>query len=457
MKCRATQSLCPVCLRRVNAIYEDESGEAESGDVFLTKTCPEHGRFTTLVWRGSGFSSWSRPKIPACQPLPETAGGRGCPYDCGLCPEHGQHTCTALVEVTSRCNLRCPLCYADAGGNGALTAFPEPALAELQSRLVDLRRHAGRCNLQLSGGEPTVRDDLPQIVAAARDCDFGLIQINTNGLRLAEPGFAAGLREAGLDSVYLQWDGLDAAVFTALRGRDLLAEKQAALAACEAAGLGVVLVMTMLAGVNQDKLGHMLRFAVQSRGVRGLHIQPAAFFGRYPGTLADRPRLTLPDIMTGLAIQSDGLVQRTDFHPPGCEHALCSFSAVYSRDAAGGLTLIQGESACCGPDSPSPALPPASAEDGARKARAFVAGHWKGPADSAKGNPDQADFGRFLSTAGAAQRFTLSAMAFQDVLSLDLERVRGCCIHVSTPDGRRIPFCLYNLTSIDGIPLYRGR
>lgn len=471
---RAAQSLCPVCLRRIDARYEESA--LPPGEIWLRKTCPEHGDFSTPVWRGPGFANWTRPKTPSTPPLPETASRRGCPYDCGLCPDHGQHTCTALVEVTGRCNLRCPLCFADAGTRDA-----EPTLAELQKRFAVLNAHAGRCNLQISGGEPTLRADLPQIIAAARRADFGLIQLNSNGLRLAEAGYAASLRDAGLDSVYLQWDGLDDAVFQTLRGRALLAEKRRALTACAEAGLGVVLVMTVLAGVNADQIGAMLRFAVDETRVRGLHIQPAAFFGRYPGTLAENPRLTLPEVMTALDDQSAGLVRRTDFHPPGCEHALCSFSAVYARlPDARQLELLRGNDVCCGPDAPLP-----SAADGARKARAFVAGHWQGAARSAasaaiqpatpdkapdttlgaasgtahdtttKAVQDAADFGRFMTQAGAAQRFTLSCMAFQDALSLDLDRVRGCCIHVAAPDGRRIPFCLYNLTAVGGEALYR--
>lgn len=455
---RAAQSLCPVCLRRVDAVYESQSKPGSAGEdhvIVLRKTCPEHGTFSVPVWRGHGFEDWARPKIPSAPPYPETAVDRGCPYDCGLCSEHGQHTCTALMEVTQRCNLRCPVCYADAGDAG----ISEPDLPELRTRFADLRAHAGRCNLQLSGGEPTVRDDLPDIIAAAAACNFGMVQLNTNGLRLCEPGYAVRLCDAGLDSVYLQWDGLDDTAFVALRGQALLQQKKDALAASVQAGLGVVLVMTVLFGINDDQLGAMLRFAAKTPGVRGLHIQPAAFFGRFPGDLLAAPRLTLPEIMFELEAQSDTLVRRTDFHPPGCEHALCSFSAVYGRSPQGGLDLLRGESPCCGP---LPEVIPAAAE-GARKARAFVAGHWKeqGPDLGKELGPDLqrklgADFGSFVANAGVDRRFTLSCMAFQDALSVDLDRVRGCCIHVSTPGGR-VPFCLYNLTSIEGQPLYRNR
>lgn len=502
---RRTQSLCPVCLRRLDAAYVRPEAAPEA--VLLEKTCPEHGLFRVPVWRDGGprrqgaagsalpvFETWTRPKSPSYPRAPRTPTVYGCPFDCGLCPEHAQHTCTGLLEVTLRCNLACPVCYAD---GGTATAPPDPDLACLAAQLDVLARASGPCNVQLSGGEPTVREDLPAIVALARARGFGLVQLNTNGLRLAEPGYAQRLQEAGLDSVYLQWDGVSEATFRTLRGRDCLEFKRAAVRACGAAGLGVVLVATVVRGVNDAELGDLLRLALAlGPTVRGLHVQPAAFFGRYPWSLGAAPRCTLPEVMAALAAQAPELVNAAQFHPPGCENELCSCSAVYRRtadpDGRPGLQWLGQGGSCCTPAAAgassaesapavSPkALPfvPPSAEEGARKAKQFVALHWKGagaPAVAVAGqpaaaapqipaphNPDagraalaQDSFSRFLAQAGVEQRFTLSSMAFQDALSLDVARVRGCCIHVLRPDGRMIPFCLHNLTAADGTRLYK--
>ena len=485
---RRTQSLCPVCLRRLDAVYVRPEDAPEA--VLLEKTCPEHGVFRVPVWRDGGpgptadgppqptsvdlpaFETWTRPKSPSYPQDPRTPTVHGCPFDCGLCPEHAQHTCTGLLEVTMRCNMACPICYAD---GGRATAPPDPDLDCLAAQLDVLTRASGPCNVQLSGGEPTVREDLPAIVALARSRGFGLVQLNTNGLRLAEPGYAQSLRAAGLDSVYLQWDGVSEAAFRALRGRDCLEFKHRAVRACGAAGLGVVLVATVVRGVNDHELGDLLRLALElGPTVRGLHVQPAAFFGRYPWSLGAAPRCTLPEVMGALAGQAPELVNPTQFHPPGCENELCSCSAVSRRiaDPHGrpGLQWLGQGGSCCTPTAPStapsaPSAAPPSAAEGARKAKQFVALHWKGAtppqpdaapqAPQEKPAPAKDAFSRFLAQAGVEQRFTLSSMAFQDALSLDVARVRGCCIHVLRPDGRMIPFCLHNLTAADGARLYK--
>lgn len=471
-----TQSLCPVCLRPLDAAYVRQ-GEA----VVFAKTCPQHGEFVVPVLREAdglpGFERWRRPKTPSYPAHPLTDAARGCPYDCGLCPSHAQHTCTALLEVTLRCNMACPVCFASAGGGGGADACPPDVPPDVPLDVVDfqldrLKQVSPGCNVQLSGGEPTLREDLPEIIRRVRARGFGLIQVNSNGLRLGrEPAYAARLREAGLDSVYLQWDAPDDAACAPLRGRlpggeSLVARKEAAVRHCEAAGLGVVLVATLEARSSLPRLGDMLRLALRlGPTVRGLHLQPLARFGRYPGTLTEGERLSLFDVMAALCAQAPELLRPEHFHPPGCEHALCSFSAVYAREAdaegrPGLRRLADAGQSCCGPTPPASSggapLPPEAAE-GARRSRQFVATHWSGADRAVVPGSAADDFSRFLARAGVERRFTLSCMAFQDALDLDVERVRGCCIHVMRPDGRMIPFCLHNLTAADGRMLYPGR
>ena len=374
-----------------------------------------------------------------------------------MCPSHRQITCTALIEVTSRCNLRCPYCFASAGGE----SLPDPDLEAVRFRYDRVREASGFCNIQISGGEPTVRDDLPDIIELGRRSGFEFIQLNTNGLRLGtEPDYALRLREAGLSSVFLQFDGVSETVYRRLRGRELLAQKRAAIEQCAKAGIGVVLVPTVVPGVNTDELGAILRFALDNApAVRGVHFQPVSYFGRHPARPDDRARITIPEIITALELQSGALVKKESFRPPGCENGWCSFHGNFLIMPGGRLkALTTTDGACCG------ALE--RAEEGAKRTIAAVGTQWSsrtGKQEEGRSIPFKmagahgpVSLADFLAYA-RNNSFSISGMAFQDCWTLDLERLRDCCIHTVSPDGRLIPFCAYNLTSRSGEPLYRGK
>lgn len=495
-----TESVCPECLQRTPAV------RIQRGDrVFLRKECPRHGVFETAIWRGDPpWSSWKRPKTPSFPAAPGTAVRDGCPLDCGLCPEHRQHTCTALLEVTRRCNLRCAFCFADAGeaegddawedgGSGAgrsagrevrgdetytegrLTAESsgndngvdaragagrvapkDPDLEAVRSWFESVLRSGGTCNIQLSGGEPTLREDLPEIVRLGRSLGFPFIQVNTNGLRLAQqPGYARKLADAGVASVFLQFDGIDDSVYERLRGRPLFREKRLAVERCGECGIGVVLVPTLVPGVNIGEIGKIIDFAVERiPTVRGVHFQPVSYFGRRPGNQnapRDEDRITIPEVMREIEIQTGGRVEMRNFKPPGCENAACSFHGNFILMPGGGLKTLTGcggDSCCSGPET---------AAEGAARARRFVSRSWSSPAElsglQVKG-PSLGGWDLFLERA-ATHSFSISGMAFQDAWNLDLERLRECCIHVVAPDGRLVPFCAYNLTNARGRSLYR--
>ncbi len=498
---RRIRSLCPECLRPIDARYMTD-GDA----VYMEKSCPEHGFFCVPVWVNApgtpDFSTWKNGNQVGNVPSkPATIRENGCPFDCGLCPEHAQHTCCSLVEVTRRCNMNCPVCYASAGGvstentqahgDAASTQMEshsvigdcaahtavniDPDLSTIREQLDMLMERAGPANVQLSGGEPTMRDDLPEIINLAHSLGFPFVQLNTNGLRLGrEPGYARRLKDAGLNLVYLQWDGLAEETFIAMRGAPYLADKENAARNCVEAGLSVLFVATVARGVNDVELGALLRKALSfGPHVRGLHLQPVALFGRHPwgghreygpksqivGTAkrhaqpsgANRgtrrevsPRFTLPELMRALEEQSEGMVKASDFHPPSSEHELCSFSSLYQRGADNSLTLLSGGQSCC-----------CASGGEAAKARDFVAQHWGDISPKPIISPPGDGLDVFLAQSNLKQRFTISAMAFQDAYNIDLDRVRRCHIHVATADKRLIPFCSYNLTSADGIPVYR--
>ncbi len=453
----STASLCPHCLRRIPAIREQQ------GDtVYQVKQCSQHGTFRTVIWRGSQpFSTWVRPKRPSVPSRAFTAIQDGCPFDCGLCPDHGQHTCTALIEITQRCNLHCPVCFADAGAEAE--RGDDLSLERIGFLYDRVLAASGPCNIQLSGGEPTVRDDLPAIIALGLGKGFSFIQLNSNGVRLAgDASYAVTLKEAGLASVFLQFDGLSSATHIALRGRDLSAVKEQALLHCQAAGLAVVLVPTLVPGINTHEVGAIIDYAVRfAPTVRGVHFQPVSYLGRFPEALADEDRLTLPEVLQLIEEQSGGALRAEHFAPPTCEHALCSFHGNFLVEEGGALMPLGNRQAvCCSSGEPKAAVP--SALEGREKSVAFTARQWSLPMAAApstcasKQKPQpQDDMDRFLARA-RTHTFSLSAMAFQDVWNLDLERLQGCCIHVVSPAGNLIPFCAYNLTSSTGESLYRG-
>lgn len=433
----AVDSVCPDCLTRIPAQLVRHGEKVQ-----LEKSCPEHGAFSTTVWRGEpSFTSWFRPKLPYFGGRRQPAG-KGCPYDCGLCEQHTQRTCTALVEITSRCNLQCPVCFADSGGTE-----PDLDLATLTRMFENIVEQTGGCNLQLSGGEPTVRKDLVQIVRLAREAGIDFVQLNSNGLALArDPELCTQLKEAGLSSVFLQFDGVDDEVFTTLRGRPLFDIKRQAIDNLSSVGIGIVLVPTVVRGVNDSQLWDIVRFGLERQPhVRGVHFQPMSYFGRFPENFIPE-HVTLPEVMSGLSRQSDRVLKVEDFRPPGCEHALCSFSAKYLMKDDGQLMKLGSDSCDC---------KPIQAEQGALKSIGVTARQWAGVSgEKEKNSGPEDDLTKFIRMA-KTHTFSISAMAFQDSWSMNLERLQGCCIHVAQPDGRLIPFCSFNLTARNGRSLHR--
>ena len=441
-----TDSVCPECLARIPA-QRVQRGD----DVYLRKVCVTHGTFETIVWRGQpAYTDWARPKIPAHPKKPFTPIDRGCPFDCGLCADHCQQTCTALLEVTQRCDLRCPFCFASAGS----ASISDPDLNTIDHWYRRLLEAGGPYNIQLSGGEPTLRDDLPDIVALGTSLGFNFIQLNTNGLRLArEAGYVQRLKAAGLSSVFLQFDGTRDDIFQQMRGVKLLDRKRAALEHCAEAGLGVVLVPTLVPGVNTDDLGNLIDFALQYfPAVRGVHFQPVSYFGRYPQAPADADRITIPEVMRAIEAQTQGRIKVENFTTSGCENALCSLHGNFVVMPNGDLRpwTQPTNAGCCAPQP---------AEVGAAKTRNFVATYWSSTANivspDAIGTSPFGEWDVFLART-KTHTFCISGMAFQDAWNLDLDRLRDCCIHTVSPDGRLIPFCAYNLTDRHGQSLYRA-
>ena len=441
-----TESVCPVCLSRISA-----RRVAYGQDVYLEKDCPTHGPFRTILWRGEpAYTSWVRPKIPVSPQSPFTPVERGCPYDCGLCADHRQQPCCVLLDVTTRCDLACSFCFASAGKKDPQGDPLLEAIKGWYQRLLDA---GGPFNIQLSGGEPTLRDDLPEIITLGRSMGFTFFQVNTNGLRLSrDKGFLHRLKEAGLCTVYLQFDGTTDEIFEKTRGQALLQEKRQVIENCAEEEVGVVLVPTLVPGINTGNIGEIVRWAVSHvPTVRGVHFQPVSYFGRYPQAPGDADRITIPEVIRAIDDQTGGLVNKESFVPPGGENALCSFHANFVIMADGELkALTRRENSGCGCGQAE------RADEGARKSRLVTAKHWSAPrADHPRSQPRiMGEWEDFLERA-RTYHFSISGMAFQDAWNLDLERLRDCYIMQMSPDNRVIPFCAYNLTNQEGNSLYR--
>ncbi len=203
-----------------------------------------------------------------------------CPFDCGICSNHEQATCTAILEVAYACNLNCPICFNSTPRDSA----GGPDMDQIEVMLKTIRDERGICPLQISGGEPTLREDLPKIVSLARRIGFDHIQINTNGIRLAlDATYGQALKDAGITDIFLQFDGITDEAYSRIRGAKLLPIKLRAVERCAQLKVGLILVPTLVRGVNDSQIGAIIQFAKKwIPAVKGVHFQPMAYLGRYP-------------------------------------------------------------------------------------------------------------------------------------------------------------------------------
>jgi tetraether lipid synthase len=473
---RTIRSLCPECLRTIPA---DEF--IEDGRVIMQKSCPAHGAFRDIVfsdaelflrmeeWHfgdGQGFAN----------PAGDAAGE--CPQRCGICGWHTSHTSLANVDLTSRCNLACHICFADANR--------QPYELSLDQALETLRRlraqsPAPAFAVQFTGGEPTVHPRFLDIVASAKALGFSHIQVASNGLTLADPDFACRARDAGLQYIYLQMDGTTDDVFRKIRGRALLDAKLAVLRAARKAGLRVIFVPTILKGVNDHEIGDLFRLAFEHLDVlSGISFQPITFTGRLPEGDRMRLRFTLSDFAREFSLQTGITQPREDWFPLSSAVPLIRYVGALS-----GATLVNHT---CHPhcglmtllfvDQKGRATPitqfldlyhllqeiqglAAKAEKTHIKAlsklQALRALHRYFKPERA---PEGLTFLRFLQTLDgfadkkyswddryrghAYKTFYLAGMHFMDAYNYDLERLTRCGVHYSAPDGRIYPFCSYN-------------
>jgi uncharacterized radical SAM superfamily Fe-S cluster-containing enzyme len=454
-----TRSLCPSCRRLVDAKII-----VRGGRVYFRKRCPEHGLIEDFVCSDVRYFDRHEYSQPARTPKAYgTDAGRGCPYDCGLCPEHEQHTCVGLIEVTSQCNLQCPLCYAESGPGGQHVDF------ETYRRMVDryVQLEGVADVLQISGGEPTLHPDIVRMVRYAYEQPIHAVMVNTNGVRLAHDPALLDALATMRDrlEIYLQFDGFDNAVHRTLRGEELQATKLAAVEALARHRIRCTLVCTVEHNTNLHEVGAVLRFGLERRGVRGVSYQLASYCGRHvdPGDL--ERRVTMPDLVKALVAQTDRLVEESDFYPLPCAHPNCHLMSYLYRGGSAPVPINRLIDVTKHMDLIANSIVYTPA-----RARQLVAQHLSaaggcgcgpdgcGPVPAAHGT-DGTVLNEFAVKALAEQLtgedvFRVTLTGFLDVHNFDVRRVMKCCLAHILPSGHVVPFCAYNTLYRDGfVPL----
>ncbi|MBI5615630.1 MAG: radical SAM protein [Gammaproteobacteria bacterium] len=436
-----TVSLCGTCLRRIEAKHVIQDGR-----VWLHKWCPAHGAEQVLVatdadyWRSGREIYVKPPEMPLAF---NTAQHWGCPYDCGLCPDHMQHSCLTILEVTEHCNLRCPVCYASSGPE-RLAHRDLPTIERMLDAIV---ANEGEPDVvQISGGEPTLHPRFFEILDAAKRRPIRHLMVNTNGVRLAnEPGFAERLATyAPGFEIYLQFDSLEREALLALRGVDVRAVRERALERLNALGLSTTLVMTIARGVNDHEIGRVVEFAARQPAVRGVTLQPVQFAGRIAGLEASAARLTLTEVRAALLAQTT-LFSPADVIPVPCNpDALAMGYALKTPQGIVPLTrYVCAETLLAGPRNTI-----VFESDPALKHEVYKT-------FSTNLGPD----GQAASLASLLcclpkfeapqirydQVFRVLVMAFMDATAFDVRAMKKSCVHLVQPDGKIMPFEAFNL------------
>jgi hypothetical protein len=436
----------------------------------MSKECPEHGDFEDLYW--SDFHQWERAKGYSCLgdglENPRTTISQGCPFDCGICPSHRSQTILAIIDVTNRCNLKCPICFANAATAGYEY---EPSLDQIKKIIDNLaaNKPVSVKALQLSGGEPTLRDDLPEIVQYAHLAGIHHVEVNTNGVRIARDfSYLKKLQDADVSSIYLQFDGVTPEPYKVTRGVDLLPIKMKAIENLRTLEHdSTILVVTLVKGVNDDQLGRIINFAADNHDlIRCVNVQPVSLTGRIDRDKLTEYRITIPDFMRLVEEQTNGEIKQSDFYPvptvvPFARAVGALKGSRYPEftmhEHCGMATFVYVEDDKMTPitryvnvDAFMKAMNQVAllASTGHRfqaKVRMIQAlGHVKLKVLKPIINGVVKE-GSYQALGQLTRRLVMiGAMHFMDPYNFDLERARSCGIHYGVPDGRIIPFCTMN-------------
>jgi uncharacterized radical SAM superfamily Fe-S cluster-containing enzyme len=436
-----TTSLCETCLALVPAKIEIRGHE-----VWFEKRCRRHGTHATLVSTDAAY--WLRCKEyikPGDRPLAlQSRTEYGCPYDCGLCPDHEQHSCLALIEINEHCNLTCPVCFAESSPERT-THLPLKTVERMLDALV---ASEGEPDLvQISGGEPTLHPDLFAILDAVRARPVRHVMINTNGLRLArEPDFVARLAEQkrGLE-IYLQFDSLERDALVNLRGADLRRIRQQALENLERHGLSTTLVVTVKRGVNDDEIGAIVRHALEWRCVRGVTFQPVQDAGRNEGFDKARDRIVLSEIRHRV-VEDSGVFGDADMIPLPCnpETISIAYGLRNGRSVLPVTSLVPKQELLA-------VVPNAITFEKQPALRTRFLELFSLSSGACNASERLTEFlcclPKVETPAGLTYEnvFRVAIVQFLDRFNFCVGGVKRSCIHFVTPAGQIIPFDTYNL------------
>ena len=472
-----TQSICPECFLSNDEVHViDATLYEEDGKVMYKKTCEKHGEFIDVYWGDAEMfkraQTWWYKSVGLDNPRTEVE--KGCPEDCGQCPDHKSHTALALLDVTNRCNLRCPICFAVAAEGGTVY---EPEPEQVLEMMRNLRRNqpVPAPAIQFAGGEPTVSKHLPQYIKWAKQLGFKNVQIASNVIRIGKSKkYLQELRDAGLSTIYMQFDGVTPGPYLAARGADILHLKKQAIQYAREIGMhSLILVPTVVRGVNEDQLGDIIRFACDNRDVvRCVNFQPVSITGRIDHTARNEMRITIPDAIHLIAEQTDGKIPPEAWYPvpsmmpvgralgfirkggPQVElscHFACGMATFLFFDEDGNyepitevidiekfIEILESIANLYADEK-------AGASKRAKAKLAAGARHFKKKTilkDIINAFLSRGDYDSL--SAFMNRIIMLGMMHFQDPYNFDLERVQHCDINYAVPDGRIIPFCTMN-------------
>ncbi|MBL7160399.1 MAG: radical SAM protein [Candidatus Aenigmarchaeota archaeon] len=476
------QSLCPGCAEEAkwSGLLVDAVTFEKGGKVWMKKRCNEHGVFKEVIWSDWDLykkaEQFQDPGIQLKNPHIEKSKVN-CPMDCGLCKDHESHTGLGNIVVTNRCDLSCWYCffYSKEG-----EPIYEPTMDQIRFMLRRMKNEkpVGANSVQLTGGEPTLREDLIDIIKAAREIGYSHIQLNTNGINLAKKdGYTQQLREAGISSLYMSFDGL-----TPQSNPKNYWEAPKALENCRKAGIGVVLVPTVIGGINDHELGDMVRFASANMDVvRSVNFQPVSLVGRMPEKMRMRQRITIPGTIKKLEEQTDGMVNKEDWFTIPCTKGVTDFVEAVKQKPKYRLSVHFS----CGmgtyvfkDDSGKGLIPitrffdvPGFFEYLGQMTEELNSARFKSVRKTYvlsrlllnirrfvdnKNKPKYLRLAKLLTGAIGGGDYSglgefhrnslfLGMMHFQDPYNWDIDRIHKCDIHYAVPDGRVLPFCVFNV------------
>ena len=468
-----TKSLCPVCKKIIKArIFE------EDGRVMISKRCEEHGEFKDVYWGDVPLylkaKKYAFDGVGIENPQSDKGDEIECPFACGLCKNHKSHTALAIIDLTNRCNQNCKICFARANVTGYVY---EPSFEEVVGMMKVLRnnRPVPCPAIQFSGGEPTIYSGFIDVIREAKKMGFAQIQVATNGLKFVDRDFLQESINAGLNTAYLHFDGMDEKVYEGSGGRPIYEKKFKVIENCglTTPHLPVVLVPTIINGENDDQIWPTLDFAFEHLDpILGVNFQPISFAGRIGNKEREKGRITIPDLIKRIEKDSNGVLSSKDFFPVPCVAPMSEVLSLVDENPKLALTVHPH----CGMatyvfkngDRIIPITDFVDVEGFLEKSKELAMEMETSKMKKAKLAVNLPSLLSYVDTKKAPlkmrelllavvlkrdkkslaklhwQALFIGAMHFQDLYNYDIERVKRCQIHYATPDGRLIPFCSYN-------------